>query len=123
MRNREHDIESQADNTCAWLLKHTKFLGWLAQHRGLLWVKGKPGAGKSTLLKYALQETRNDSLQNKLVVVSFFFHGRGAEIQKTPEGLFRSLLHQLLEQTPNILSELNKTFNNKVRTIGEPKKE
>ena len=97
MRDREHDIESQADNTCAWLLKHPKFLEWHAQHRGLLWVKGKPGAGKSTLLKYALQETRNDSLQNKLVVVSFFFHGRGAEIQKTPEGLFRSLLHQFLK--------------------------
>src|SRR5947207_293860 len=123
MRNREHDIESQADNTCAWLLKHENFLGWLAQQRGLLWVRGKPGAGKSTLLKYALQETRRHSLQNRLVVASFFFHGRGAEIQKTPEGLFRSLLHQLLERTPNILSELNKTFNNKVRTVGEPKKE
>src|SRR6266480_1114422 len=117
MRDREHDIESRADNTCAWLFQHKKFLDWLAQQCGLLWVKGKPGAGKSTLLKYASQETRKHSLQNKTIVATFFFHGRGAEIQKTPEGLFRSLLHQFLKRVPNILSELNKTFNNKVRTV------
>ena len=120
MRDHEHDIKSQADKTCAWLLKHEKYLEWLAQQRGLLWVKGKPGAGKSTLLKYVIQETGKHQLQNNLVIASFFFHGRGAEIQKTPEGLFRSLLHQLLERVPNTMSKLNKTFNEKVQTMGEP---
>src|SRR5437660_900232 len=120
MRYREYDIKSQADKTCAWFLKHEKFQEWLAQQRGLLWVSGKPGAGKSTLLKYAIQETGKHPLQNNLVVTSFFFHGRGAEIQKTPEGLFRSLLHQLLKQVPNTMSKLNKTFNEKVQTMGKP---
>src|SRR2546423_1442599 len=114
MHEREYDIRSQADKTCAWLLEHRTFLEWLAQRCGLLWIKGKPGAGKSTLLKYALRDTGKLGLpQNRLVVASCFFHGRGAEIQKSPLGLFRSLLHQLLEQVPDWLYELTQSFEKK----------
>jgi Ankyrin repeats (3 copies)/NACHT domain len=124
MHNREYDIRSQADKTCAWLLKHETFLEWMHQPRGLLWIRGKPGAGKSTLLKYVLQETEKLELPpNRLVVASYFFHGRGAEIQKVTLGLFRSLLHQLLEKVPEMLSELTQTFKSKLETQGEPEKD
>src|SRR5205814_8300926 len=101
------------------LTEHRRFVEWLAQQRGLLWIKGKRGAGKSTLLKYALQEATKYPLQNELVVASFFFHGRGAEIQKSSEGLFRSLLCQLLQRVPNILSELHKAFKDKIQAMAE----
>lgn len=124
MHNRKYDIRSQADKTCAWLLKHETFLEWMHQPRGLFWIRGKPGAGKSTLLKYVLQETEKLELPpNRLVVASYFFHGRGAEIRKVTLGLFRSLLHQLLEKVPEILSELTQTFKSKLETQGEPEKD
>lgn len=53
-------------------------------------------------------------------VLSFFFHGRGVELQKTPLGLFRSLLHQLLCRVPDELLELVATFQNHCRNFGEP---
>ncbi len=76
------------------------------------------------MLKYALQETKKvDVPQNTLVIASHFFNGRGAEIQKVPLGLFRSLLHQLLEKVPYILSELVENFEAKLKTQGEPGKD
>jgi ankyrin repeat protein len=121
INHREYDITPQADKTCLWLLKHKVFLEWLGQSHEILWLKGKPGAGKSTLLKNAFRETKKNELsQNKLVVASHFFHGRGSQIQKVPLGLFRSLLHQLLEKIPNVLSELTEKFQTKVKTQGDP---
>ncbi|KAL8382735.1 hypothetical protein RB595_006496 [Gaeumannomyces hyphopodioides] len=80
MDGRVNDIVNAADGTCEWLLKHETLKQWIRQPRGLLWIKGKPGSGKSTLMKYALgalpfiygTDTR---------AFSFFFHGRGHELQ------------------------------------------
>ncbi|KAH0538071.1 hypothetical protein FGG08_005333 [Glutinoglossum americanum] len=120
MDERGNDIESEASETCAWILTHKNYTTWLGQHRGLLWIKGKPGAGKSTLLKYALRKGKQRAPLNKLIVASFFFHGRGAPIQKSPLGLFRSLLHQILDQVPNLLSEFSSIFKERCKTKGEP---
>lgn len=54
------------------------------------------------------------------LVMSFFFHGRGDELQRTPQGFFRSLLHQVLRQVPAALPELVNTFEQKRNGIGEP---
>ncbi|KAJ9660151.1 hypothetical protein H2201_007058 [Coniosporium apollinis] len=123
MNMRESDITDKAAETCAWLLNHEKYTAWLNQHQGLLWIKGKPGAGKSTLMKYALRETKERASRTKLVVASFFFHGRGAPLQKTPFGLFRSLLHQVLDQIPELLSKFYSIFKKKCETQGEPGKD
>src|SRR5271163_4980097 len=59
---------------------------------------------------YALRECKQQASPKKLVVASFFFHGRGADMQKTPLGLFRSLLHQILDQIPEWLSAFSSIF-------------
>src|SRR5580700_932468 len=115
MNDRRNNIGPAADGTCAWLLEHKTYSNWLSQNRGLLWIKGKPGAGKSTLLKYALQvlERHESLLPNKFATISFFFHSRGAEIQRASLGLFRSLLYQLLERFPSLLSSVVRTFKSR----------
>lgn len=123
MNVRGNDIKDQAPETCGWLLKHKNYKAWLGQHQGLLWIKGKPGAGKSTLLRYALQNAKQQASRNKEVIASFFFHGRGAPIQKNPLGLFRSLLHQLLDQLPDMLAELTLVYEKKCKTEGALGKE
>ncbi|KAK3371759.1 hypothetical protein B0T24DRAFT_579192, partial [Lasiosphaeria ovina] len=120
MQNRSHDIGAAGnavEGTCEWLLQHKTYSSWAVCDRGLLWIKGKPGSGKSTLLKYALDkyETRDGAL-----VLSFFFHGRGDELQRTPLGLWRSLLHQVLRQAPGALQDLVDEFETKRKQNGKP---
>ncbi|KAL9570475.1 hypothetical protein ACKAV7_005406 [Fusarium commune] len=54
------------------------------------------------------------------LILLFFFHGRGSELQRTPFGLFRSLLHQLLHQVPEARTDLIATFQQRCETIGKP---
>ncbi|KAL8310354.1 hypothetical protein RB597_010275 [Gaeumannomyces tritici] len=116
MKNRSHDIDRAVTGTCEWLLGHEKYRSWAACDRGLLWIKGKPGSGKSTLLKYILNNRR--PVPGDLVL-SFFFHGRGHELQRTPLGLYRSLLHQALSQIPDALPDLVNTFQKNRKESGE----
>jgi hypothetical protein len=117
MENRSHDIKTAVAGTCEWLLRHKRFRAWEACDRGLLWIKGKPGSGKSTILKYAHRnhEARDNGHD---LVLSFFFHGRGDELQKTPLGLFRSLLHQILRRIPHAAPDLVDAFETKCGHFG-----
>ena len=101
MNNRNRTIERETDGTCAWLLDNPQYREWLDHQRGLLWLKGCPGAGKSTLLKYALQNEDQRDKSADPFVVSFFFHGRGTELEKDLKGFYRSVLYQLLNRFPN----------------------
>ncbi|KAK3365533.1 hypothetical protein B0T24DRAFT_500359, partial [Lasiosphaeria ovina] len=87
---------------------------WLRSDSQLYWITGKAGSGKSTLMKYIAcpemdeadpkdPELRDWAAGHKLVVSSFFFWNSGELIQKTFEGLFRTLLFQILEQCPEIV--------------------
>ena len=109
MDQREVLVEDAATKTCAWLLNHGEYKTWLGQRHALLFIVGKPGAGKSTSIRYALQ----DASYNTEVVTCFFFFGRGNDPQKNSCGLFRSLLHQLLDQIPEMLSDFIPTYRKK----------
>ena len=117
MNWRRGDVADAAPTTCAWLLGHTKYCEWLAEGHGLLWIKGNPGTGKSTVLKHALESAEREAEQN-CILASFFFHGRGAPIQKDVLGLFRSLLHQILQQNRDLLSKLTILYRKRCFTEG-----
>ncbi|KAK2471435.1 hypothetical protein H9L39_17666 [Fusarium oxysporum f. sp. albedinis] len=123
MENRYNDIDPAAEGTCKWLLRHDNYRDWTTCDRGLLWIKGKPGSGKSTLLRYAVCDAiLTSSIGDRALVLSFFFHGRGAELQRTPLGFFRSLLHQLLRHVPDALPDLVTAFQQRCKNMGEPDK-
>lgn len=106
----------------SWLLQHDTYKTWAGQDRGLIWITGHPGSGKSTLVRYALDHTEAQvasGLSTRALVVSFFFHGRGTDLQKTRVGLYRSLLHQILLQVPNAAPRLLSTYTEKCKTIGQ----
>ncbi len=94
MNKRYLETENNIEGTCTWLHTHATYQSWLCNERGLLWIKGKPGTGKSTLMKYALQDAKRPNAV-AATVLHFFFHGRGASLQKSPVGLFRALAHQV----------------------------
>jgi ankyrin repeat protein len=84
--------------------------------RGLFWIKGNPGAGKSVLLKFAAKASAHR--KSGELVVSYFLHGRGALLQKTPLGVFRALLNSLLKSFPTYLSELTAQFEDREKRFG-----
>lgn len=99
--------------TCAWILPDIQedknynsprsiFGTWLTSNEPLLWISGKAGCGKSTLMRYLHQKQLKDKLfstwlkDEALTVAAFFFFERGGELQKSRQGMLRSLLHQIL---------------------------
>ena len=80
----------------------------------MFWIKGKPGSGKSTLMRFALDNlVKNNQDPSGPYNLSFFFHGRGTELERKPDGLYRSLLHQLLTAFPSQFEPLVQYFQTK----------
>lgn len=105
-------VHSHLVGTCEWLSETPEYRRWLdpdlmSTHHGFSWIKGKAGTGKSTLLKHASThaEAQCSARQH---VLNFFFHARGGSFETSTDGLFRSLLHQLLEKVPKVYDSLNK---------------
>ncbi|RFN46273.1 ankyrin repeat-containing protein [Fusarium flagelliforme] len=111
MDDRAKDIAAAADGTCDWLVQHCQYLAWTNSQGGLFWIQGKPGSGKSTLLRHFLDNIQiAPSIHDTDLVLSFFFHARGTELQQSSVGLYRSLLHQLLSQVPMAVGGLVSDF-------------
>ncbi|KAL2146803.1 hypothetical protein VTI28DRAFT_2284 [Corynascus sepedonium] len=120
MDSRSQSIEAAAEGTCGWLLQHNTYKLWASSDKGLLWIKGKAGSGKSTLLRYAIDNgIATDAAGKSTLVLSFFFHGRGTELQKSPLGLFRSLLHQLVSHAPEAKAETEAMFTKRCKDRGK----
>jgi ankyrin repeat protein len=119
--DRYYGIHAAYTNTCRWLFQKLEYIRWrdpeyLDSHHGFLWIKGKAGSGKSTLMKYAF-ENALESLQDDKVF-SFFFYARGQYLDKSVEGMYRSLLLQLLRSFPELRDKLPKYSSGSVQQRG-----
>ncbi|KAL2214042.1 hypothetical protein CC79DRAFT_1391923 [Sarocladium strictum] len=100
---------------------------WLETDDQLYWITGKAGSGKSTLMRYMCQpiplgeETGSQEGgkgvkarceqylkqwagdNEKLTVASFYFWAIGDRSQASQEGLFRTILVQLLAAHPDVI--------------------
>jgi hypothetical protein len=91
-------------------LSKLSLVDWLASNDPEIFhIAGKLGSGKSTLMKFLfgsdrLKERLSPWASGKqLVLVNFFFWRAGSELQKSLDGLLRSLLHDLLKQRPDLI--------------------
>lgn len=91
--------------TCEWLLEKEEYKTWRA-NCGFLWIKGKPGTGKSTIMNFAYNHGAKAFTED--VSLSYFFSARSSKLQCSTEGLYRSLLHQLIEIYPALSESLEK---------------
>ena len=98
-------IETAHKSTFDWIftLPELGVWNWIQWGRGVFWINGKPGSGKSTAMKHIYrrfcaehERALHDSSDVCFIVAKFFFSHRGSTIQKSFEGLLRSLLHQVL---------------------------
>jgi hypothetical protein len=88
---------------------------WLRSGDKIYWIGGKAGSGKFTLMKFLCdhphtkQELCEWAGQKQVVMASFLFWITGNEIQKSQNGLFQSLLFEILRQCPSIIMTLCKS--------------
>lgn len=98
-------IKQAYARTCRWFFDTPHYVRWRsssmqAGHKNLLWIKGKPGSGKSIVMRRALRYATDHYSEEK--VVSFFFNARGKALERSTEGMFRSLLHQMASDVPKL---------------------
>lgn len=110
INDRQDAIPSNYAQTFEWILHDAAvgFADWARFRSGLFWITGKPGSGKSTLMKYLSNHRKTfDLLQSwagsdKLIIAQHYFWIVGTPTQKSQAGLLRSLLFQILDQSPEI---------------------
>jgi hypothetical protein len=107
---RQVAIKSSHEMTCEWFLNSAEYKKWstpsklLKSEDTFLWVSGGAGSGKSTIMKHTC--TYHRTRHRDHTVVAFFFDAQGTELQKTVKGMYRSLLHQIVERLEKVPCEI-----------------
>lgn len=116
-------ISEAHERTFTWVLKKNlpkrkkaftrlRFIEWLESGDGIYWISGKPGSGKSTLMKFLSgHELTRKTLStwakpSKLLIASHYFWSAGTFMQKSQDGLLRSLVYEILRQCPELIPEV-----------------
>jgi hypothetical protein len=114
IQSRQNAIKPAHAKTCSWLLQDESYKHWIdpskyRENGGFFWITGKPGAGKSTLLKFALQHTQRKlqlESEHQHMLASHFFNARGARLERCVEGMYRSIIGQILRGLPKLGADL-----------------
>ena len=89
-----------------------QFRTWLRLGDGVFWVSGKAGCGKSTLMKFLADHNQVRSFldewagQAELVTAAHYFWCAGSPMQKSYEGLYRTLLYEIFCKCPRLIPQL-----------------
>ena len=87
-------------DTCDWILQNSTFEKWISDGFPLLWVNSIPGAGKTFLLARCIE------LLEDYGTVAYFFCDTKEQRKRTLEGVVRTWVWQLLQETPGRLPQL-----------------
>ncbi|OCL07889.1 hypothetical protein AOQ84DRAFT_222459 [Glonium stellatum] len=88
------------------------FVEWLegSDGRNIYWITGKAGSGKSTLMKYLYNDPRTIKYlkawagKMDFTIAGFFFWCAGTNMEMSQMGLLQSLLHQVLQKYPKLIT-------------------
>ncbi|KAH7006952.1 hypothetical protein EDB80DRAFT_880472 [Ilyonectria destructans] len=112
VKEREFAVAEAHRNTLQWIFNEkgkNNFVAWLRQSDDIYWISGKAGSGKSTLMRFLTDYPNTTEFlkewagKKDLIVAKHYFWNPGTAIQKSQEGLFRSLLLQILYQRPQLI--------------------
>ncbi|KAH6976412.1 hypothetical protein BKA56DRAFT_618326 [Ilyonectria sp. MPI-CAGE-AT-0026] len=119
---RQEGIKSAHLETFGWIFEptvaienttsHKALLKWLRGGDGPFWISGRPGSGKSTLMKFIADHARARSAlalwagSKPLAIGRHFFWGAGTLIQRSEEGLLRSILGDIFRNDPCLIAKI-----------------
>ncbi|KAK0620470.1 hypothetical protein B0T14DRAFT_521495 [Immersiella caudata] len=98
MKFRHSKIPDAHTNTFQWMLSE-KFAAWLRSNDPIFWLSGKPGSGKSTCMKFL---ANNEETTEKCL--RYWARNRRLVTVRSQEGLFQSLLYDILRLHPQLIS-------------------
>lgn len=127
MALRRESVEEAHKETFRWIFDKRgeqkgdwdNFQEWLdTPQQQLYWITGKPGSGKTTLMKLICDAITGTNPfgphfdlgpqdESPTVATFFFWAAGGSEMQKSREGLFRTLTHQLLSQHSELIASVS----------------
>ncbi|KAF5631440.1 hypothetical protein F52700_6843 [Fusarium sp. NRRL 52700] len=115
---RQSRISKALEGTFSWVFREqtddaihaqSSLRHWLTSDHSLFWVTGKPCSGKSVLVKFVSEHQNTRNLLQKwagsreLLIVNHYFDATGLPIQRSLEGLLRSLVFGILAAKPSLL--------------------
>ncbi|KAM0430101.1 hypothetical protein ACHAPT_006107 [Fusarium lateritium] len=124
MQVRHQTIAKAHEKTFRWILEHqinketeelthaSTFAQWLETGNGIYWISGKAGSGKSTLMKLLTDHPRTADLLStwshpvECVTACHFFWCSGTRLQKSLDGLLRSLLFEIFRKVPELIAKV-----------------
>jgi hypothetical protein len=137
--DRVEEVPRAHPNTFDWIFRDPSgtqrpwhdFVEWLKTGCGCYWICGKAGSGKSTLMKYLYQHKKTEAALSvwagrlPLLMPSFFFWHLGSPLQKSIDGLLRSVLLEILEKhqslIPSVFPGLCRTLlAHEISNLSEP---
>ena len=104
--NRETNTESPPQKLAP---RWDDFASWLKSGHGVYWINGKAGSGKSTLMNHICGHSRKIEVlrewgsNRRLLTPTFFFWNAGSRLQKSIDGLLRSLVYQMLKECRELI--------------------
>ncbi|PNP59714.1 hypothetical protein FNYG_14845 [Fusarium nygamai] len=115
MSNEEYEWNVRKCQKKSQIRARAGFSSWLSCCRGgnLFHISGKAGSGKSTLMKFLYNHKRTRARLEewaspcKLVLAHFYFWvASGDDLQRSLEGLYRSILFQVLSNNPDLIPSI-----------------
>lgn len=112
------DITAAHEASCEWVYDEVpdqrweNLSDWLARGAGIYLIVGNEASGKSTMMKYifrqgkTLTRLREWDHPGTLVMAAFFFWRNGTRLEKSEEGLWRSLLNSVLSQQRQLIPSI-----------------
>lgn len=115
MQSRQDSIRTAFPATYRWALEQdtSGLRTWLRGGSDIYWVSGKAGSGKSTFMKFLSNDRRTDGYLRQwsgpdadLIVVECYFWYLGSALQKSIEGLLRTIVYQILCSCPKVVETI-----------------
>ncbi|KAJ5741915.1 hypothetical protein N7533_011324 [Penicillium manginii] len=110
MELRRSQVSEAHKRTYSWAYM-SNFSEWMVSEDPLFWISGKPGSGKSTLMKYLVNSPETSAYlrkwagKKKLVIIDYFFWINGSDINRSQEGLLRSLLFDIFQKCLGLIQK------------------
>jgi len=88
------------------------FSHWLRSGEGVFWIAGRPGSGKSALMKFTADHALTREMLSEWAapqsayIGTHYFWSAGTDMQRSQEGLLRSLLFEIMRQVPSLVPVL-----------------
>jgi len=113
MSLRKDAIRPTYRKTFEWIFDtNHSFRSWLQYGTGIFWISGQAGSGKSTLMKFISDHASTHSMLETWASpfvshsLDFYFWYTGSQLQKSQEGLLRSILHDVFKKCPDLLPKV-----------------